>query len=131
MTEFVDDDGQYRIGIIVNAPVFSNLAVADGRAQGVAAVFQSGAAPVVIGTHQQTEHNAEGAAILWSEITAKPVVINLLVDSLERIFNLFVKVLLLQEPIVKMGGTVKIVQRFQELLFLFLRPAVERVVAAF
>ncbi len=131
VAEFVDDDGQYRIGSIVNAPIFSDLAVADDRAQSVAAVFQSGAAPVVVRTHQQTEYDAEGAAALRSEIAVKPVVINLLVDSLERIFNLLVKVLLLQEPIVEMGFMVKIVQRFQELLFLFLGPAVKRVVAAF
>ena len=131
VAELVDDNGQHGVCIVGDVSAIIHLAAADDGAQCVGAVFQFGAAPVVVRTHQQAEHNAEGAAAFRAEIVVEPIVINLLVDGLERLLHLVEQDILLQVPIVEMGFAVKIVQRFQKLLFLLLRPTVERVVAAF
>ena len=51
MAELVDDNGQYGVSIVGDVSTIIHLAAADDGAQCVSAVFQFGAAPVVVRTH--------------------------------------------------------------------------------
>ena len=125
VAELVNDNRQYGIGIVGGISILIDIATADDRAQCGAAILQLGTAPVIVRTYQQAEHDTESASALWTEIIVEPVVVHLLIYGIERLFKLLVQVFLLRVPIVEMGGAVKIVQRFQEYIFLLIWPTVE------